>query len=413
MNATIEDGPAGPQWTAANNATPFVDWADDDAPITHPDGEYLDLRRQAGLRLWVRHVDGNARLLVQLHHACCDGIATLQFIGDLLSLYAAAAAGAEAVAALPELPPERLLDRGLVDAGAVGKPSLGATLRDVWVTGRVWRRILFRRCAVVAGAGTAPDRQVPSPLDAESPGQAGASQFERRTFLPFATHVLEREQTAGLKRAAKARGVTLNDLLLRDMFLAISNWSRAHGEGRLGACRINMPVYVRGRGAADISASNGIGFSFVTVDPDALAGRQALLDAVHLQTQQIKQWKLALYFLGGLAAATAWKRVVPWVLNRRKSLATVVVSYLGPALAQVALPRRDDHLVCGGAVLERIAGVPPVRPLTRASLVALEYAGRLTLALRCDAHLLSTARHPGAARHVRGARLDETVREAS
>jgi hypothetical protein len=37
-------------------------------------------------------------------------------------------------------------------------------------------------------------------------------------------------------------------------------------------------------------------------------------------------------------------------------------------------------------VLERIAGVPPLRKLTRAAAIVIEYAGETTLCLRCDPH---------------------------
>ncbi len=59
----------------------------------------------------------------------------------------------------------------------------------------------------------------------------------------------------------------------------------------------------------------------------------------------------------------------------------------GPLLStgcRPSLHARDAKLVSGNVTLERIAGVPPVRPLTRASMVLLEYAAKLTIALRTD-----------------------------
>jgi hypothetical protein len=40
--------------------------------------------------------------------------------------------------------------------------------------------------------------------------------------------------------------------------------------------------------------------------------------------------------------------------------------------------------VCGNVVLERVAGVPPIRPLTRSAMVVGEYAGEMIVIVRCD-----------------------------
>jgi hypothetical protein len=346
----------------------WLDWADDTRAIAGAGGEYLDLRSQPGFRAWARVGAADSRVVLQIHHACCDGIAVLGVLGDLLVLYAAAV-GRERAPKLPELPVERLRDRAVFDAGTT-KRSLASGLRDVAMTVWVWWRIVFGRCRALA-AGE---------------GQIETGPAQEYKFLPFEVRVLGRDASQRLKDTAVAHGVTLNDLLLRDMLLVARDWNRAHGQARGGPLRINVPVFVRGRLGRDIPASNGIGFAFVTADPDRFRDPDALLRDVYRQTQRIKQWKLALYFLGGLAAAARFPRLVRWVLGRKKPLATVVLSYLGPALAQLALPRRDGKLVSGNVVVERMAGVPPVRPLTRASMVVLEYAGELTLAVRTDVH---------------------------
>ena len=126
------------------------------APIGHPDGEFIDLTKQPGLRVWVRTSSAQeppeARLLIQLHHACCDGVSTLQFIGDLLAYYAAAQQGTDPQELLPELPLERLRDRAEVDTGGAGDATFLTGLRDLWVTSRVWGRVLLRRCAALGAA---------------------------------------------------------------------------------------------------------------------------------------------------------------------------------------------------------------------------------------------------------------------
>jgi hypothetical protein len=314
-------------------------------------------------------------LLIQLHHACCDGIATLQFIGDLLALYAEEQQGLAPGAILEELPTERLRDRAAVDVGTSSPTPWYAGLRDLWVTARVWGRLLLRTCCSLAP----PDRR-------DTRRDAETSRVSPREFLTFETHLLTAVQTLQLKKAAAARSVTPNDLLLRDAFVTIRQWNESAGMPHRGACRINMPVYVRSRNAPTIPASNGIGFAFVTITPKGRSD-DWILDEVHVQTQQIKHWKLALYFLGGLATAIKRPRLVRRVLDRKRPLATMVLSNLAQVLTTSPLPRlADGRLICGNVVLEHVAGVPPVRPLTSASMVVMEYAGRLAIALRCDTH---------------------------
>ncbi|MGD9721267.1 MAG: condensation domain-containing protein [Pirellulales bacterium] len=367
LNATVAEGPDGPRWIAGACPDPRLDWETTDAelPSAPQVSEHLDLRQRPGLRVWVRVGPGRSTVWLQMHHACCDGLAVLDFVGDLLVLYAAA--NTKGTADLPPLDPERLTERAAFDAGPPRRPSPAVAARDAWMMLYVWWRILVRRCAVLASAA-------PRPSAASDP-------------LSFQILVMPRAPSEQYKGVARARQVTVNDLLLRDMLLTVQTWNSAHGRRRTGLCRINMPVYVRDRKAAPIPASNGIGFGFVTVSPDKHAGPGPLLSAVHRETQRIKNWKQALYFLAGLAIGNRRPRLMKWALGRPRSLATVVLSYLGPALARTPLPRRDDgKLRCGNIVLEHIAGVPPVRPLTRASMVVLEYAGELTLGLRCDPH---------------------------
>ncbi len=160
---------------------------------------------------------------------------------------------------------------------------------------------------------------------------------------------------------------------------------------------MNVPVNVRGREGADIPASNRLGFAFVTVSPREFADREKLLRIIHAQTEQIKQWKLALYFLGGLGLATIIPGAVPASLRWKKSFATVVLSNIGRLMAQSRLPRSGDRLVCGNVVLENITGAPPIRRNTRAALIVGEYGGRTTISLRCEPRLFSAADTRGAA----------------
>src|SRR5262249_17001477 len=75
-------------WVPATNPSTAIDWRDDDSPVSCPRGARIDLTHEGGLRLWMRRGDdGRGVLTLQYHHACCDGIGALQFLGDVFDSY--------------------------------------------------------------------------------------------------------------------------------------------------------------------------------------------------------------------------------------------------------------------------------------------------------------------------------------
>jgi len=358
-------------WIAGPPTQPAVDWAEEATPIAHPGGEFIDLRSESGLRVWVRTGDNRSRVLFQFHHACCDGLAGLMVVQDFLSCYKQAAG--ETGVELRLLDPAELKRRDQLASAADAKPTLGVALRDSWVTLQVWRRILFKNPTVLA-----------------APAKA-SGETARREFLGFSTETLTVQETQQLNTLAASLGSTTNDVLIRDLFVTLREWNRRHVGQAGDRLRITIPVNVRRRDEAKMPAANRIGYGFVTGLLDGQASPQDRLAEVQLEMKQIKEWKLGLYFLGGLALGRGVPGVMPWMLRRERSFATAVLSNVGRFVADPANRRRDARWTCGPLVLNRVIGVPPVRRLTRAAIIALEYAGELTLALRCDPQLFDDA----------------------
>jgi hypothetical protein len=76
-----------PSWRYAPEMQPMLDWGGADTPMCYPATERIDLESEVGLRIWVRERNGVAKLTLQFHHSCCDGIGATQFIGDVLALH--------------------------------------------------------------------------------------------------------------------------------------------------------------------------------------------------------------------------------------------------------------------------------------------------------------------------------------
>src|SRR5262245_54061623 len=77
LSAIVADGPRGLEWVAGTGQSPEIDWADQSIAIAPPDGEFIDLRQSRGLRVWVRTSEAATRVVLQFHHACCDGLASI------------------------------------------------------------------------------------------------------------------------------------------------------------------------------------------------------------------------------------------------------------------------------------------------------------------------------------------------
>ncbi len=389
LRATV-DPAAGqmPRWVEASARRPQVDWSDADEPIAPAGGERIDLARQTGLRVFVRSGQDASRLLLQFHHACCDAVGALQFAEDLLVTYAALVGGTPDLGALRPLDPTRLALRG--DFGLTAA-HYRPTLRDVWITARTWARLLRDRPALVA----VPRDQQDAPA---------------LPYPGFCTQTLEPEDVRELRRISTSHGVTFNDVLLRDLFLTLQGWNEAHAEQGPRRFRINVPTNLRARPDQFMPAANVLSFAFLTRDSVDCRDPRELLRSIHAETTRIKQLRLGLYFVGGLRFGCHIPGLVRWSLRRKGSFATAVLSYVGRVFVRTRLPRQDGKLVCGNVVLQRVAGVPPVRPGTRASLAVILYGGSTSIHLRCDPHYFNAPQ----TQQLLGAYLDQirqTIRQ--
>jgi hypothetical protein len=365
LTAVIDSSGGRPAWLAEKRSRGVIDWADESVPMSHPTGDYIDLAAGGGLRVRVRTSPGRSRVLFHFHHACCDGLAGLQFVQEVLTAYKIAAGDASARQGLRELDSTLLCRRGELATDNDSKGSLKTACRDLYVTLRVWSEILFRAPAVLA-----------PPRDGVSPESV------QREILPYETETLSRSESARLHALAETLDVTTNDLLLRDLLLALGDWNRRHGGDSRRRVRINVPMSIRGKHDARMTAANRIGFGFVAAE--LVDDPRRLLETVSGQTRRMKQWKLGLYFLAGLSMACRLPAVLRWALRRNQSLATAVLSNVGRFVADRSHERPEDLWTCGELVLKHVTGVPPIRKLTRAAAIVIEYGGEIGLSLRCD-----------------------------
>ena len=362
-------------WQSAGEVAAYVDWDAAGAALRCPAGEAIDLSCEAGLRVWVRHDAGGASVVLQFHHACCDGLGALQFAGDLLAAYGIRTAPGDDRPELLPLDAGRLLARGQFEST---KPS--------WL-GRVARfgDSLREACAWCS--------RHPAPLNlppqsGDRPAAAGG------IFQVIRTEVLDRDELDSLRAAARRQEVTLNDLLLWAMFRTIVDWNARHGpvSGRM-CLRVAMPANLRSADDRATPAANRVTMSFLTRTSRECLDPAALLSGIRRETVQIKRTRRGLHLLKGLAAVRAVLGRLPKYFTDHRCLATVVVSNMGEVEKQFSarFPHADGRIVAGDLRLEEISGVPPLRLHTRAVLMVATYAGRMTLSVRCDPHTFDSA----------------------
>lgn len=377
-------------WLDGRGERPTLDWGQADKPIEPPEGEPIDIRRHAGLRVWVREDRGakRTRVVFQWHHAVSDGTGAFRFIGDLLALYDQSQGG-EKSKLLP-LNPTLLRERRSRMANAYSAGDRAGMLRAVW---RLLRGVFLRRAAPLA-----------------TPADRGGA-----TFPGFFVHTFTKEQTATLRRAADSASVMLNDLLVERMFQAMRDWNRRHGKPNpRRPLRVMMPADLRESPETEMPAANMVSYNFLSRQSTECERPAELLRGVANETDRIKHAHTGKQFIDAISAGEAVPWAVPWLLRRGWCLATTVFTNNGdPARRMNArLPREKGLLTAGGVVVERFSGVPPLRPRTHVVLAAMTYARQLTLSVRCDPNHYGDADAEAFLKLLRE-RLEETLAETA
>jgi hypothetical protein len=209
-------------------------------------------------------------------------------------------------------------------------------------------------------------------------------------------HEFTVEETVQLRQAALRRSVSLNDLLARDLFLALMHWRREQQLSDQDWLRMMVPMNLRSSKDYKLPAANFVGLVFLdrrgvdSEDPDQL------LASIHDEMALIKRNQLGLTFLFSLLVA----RWLPGGLRKQvhadRCTMSCVFTNVGKLLAYSPLPRRDGQLVVGDVQFESFQALVPVRPYNCTTFTAHQYARRLVLDLHYDPGVLT----PSQARRI-------------
>jgi len=332
-----------PRWLPPD-VSPAVIWH----PQTGDPWEAIDIGRASGARLVVIPVASDRhRVVMQVHHSACDGIAACEYFGDIWAAYAGVAAKA--------------FSAGRTAAGAAARAESSVTVGPLMEFARFRPTPLARRMAA------APERDA----------------LWRQP--PYETLRFDAAFTDRLKTAAGRQGVSVNDALVAAVMRAAVAWNDAAGRKRSDV-RVTMPVNLRAAGSRE-PARNAIGYAFLDRSLDGSGGFAPLAESINAATR----WVLGTGAAASFLAALAWLSRRPFLLKAVTRLpvccATAVFSYVGDASRRMrtGAPKVAGHDAPGDLVIEQCLGVPPLRPRTRAAVGGTIYAGGLALSCLCAA----------------------------
>lgn len=364
LRAVVKRSLRGYAWVPVSEPVLPVDWADDPA-APPPTPQWIDLSRQPGLRVWARVGGDRSTIAVQFHHACCDGVGALQFLGDLLAHYGILTCGESDPHPVPqELNPGLLWRRGeIIDRSRRDNPPR----RSVKGILQKYKRYVSRRTMMLASPGNS--------QPAESPPSI------------MQTQVLERCLCRSLQKIANEEGVRLNDLCLLEMFLTLRDWNEKQGGLDPDQwLRIGMPINMRTPDLAGLPACNMVSFMFLPRRPDACDDERELLASIREQTRRTLKERLGNWFLAIVRFARRIPGLLPLILRRRRPFATAILANVGEIEKHLGagFPERDGKLAAGNVLVERIEGVAPVREATRMAVSLGIWSGELVINMNCE-----------------------------
>jgi NRPS condensation-like uncharacterized protein len=371
LNARLSKGRHGWQWNASDVPLYPINWAGEDQPMEFPGSDLMDLTREGGVRMWVRTAPAKARIVVQYHHACCDGMAGVQLFGDLMAEYARLTTPENAPKLLA-LDPVLLASRGTF---GLTRPTFREWLGHASTTISESLRLVFRRAIPVA-APVGNDRSHGTPLP--HPG--------------LQIFWFDQAETEQLRKTAADVGATANELMMGHLFRTVVEWNRVRpNDSQRGWIRINVPTNLRRREDLAMPAANVMSFTFLDRRPSDCRDLRKLLDSIREEMLMIKNRRFGLYFIGQLALLSKIPGGMRMMVGGQRCFATAVLTNLGDLSrafsSTFAGPR--DKLVVGNLVLEALSGMPPLRPKTRVGIAIGAYAGRYMIGLQCDRHCFS------------------------
>lgn len=324
----------------------------------------IDLLQECGSRYWYGEREQGSRFLIQLHHACTDGVGLRRVLIDALTGYARAQQTSQADAGTSDEEPksakaEKIDIRLLKDRFDFSKSFSGPPSKPI----STWQRIKNAHYFHF---------QLPEPLIGKAnkgaPQPSGSAQDPCE---PLRHIVLDRDVSTQIIEKAKNRSIGVNDVALAVLFQTCAKWNSSRGDAKPNSrLRVLMPYDLRSRVDLRMPATNRLSFSFLGRKHKECDDLDALIDTIHREVKDIKDSRLQMDFLGALEAGSTKPGFFKWVLGKSNRMATSVLTYTGDVSRGMKryFPEEDGARLVGDARLKNILVAPPIRRNTNIAL---------------------------------------------
>ncbi len=341
----------------------------------------IDLQRECGSRYWYGATEQGWRLMIQFHHACCDGIGLRRVVLDTLSGYAQPIDGVLAAEETQSSSEPEACEEGATHE--VRPPSLSKEKPIRWES--LSMELLAERADYAKAYSTPPKRPLTAwqriknthyfhfclPTSLRGTPQDSGQLQTGSVQEPLRHARLSREQSERILERTRELQIGVNDLALALLFQTCSRWNEARGDcNRKSNIRLLMPFDLRSRVDLRMPATNRLSFSFLGRSVGQCADWETLLASVQEEVLAIKESRLPLEFLDALKLVANHSWLMKWVINRSRRMATVVLTYAGDTSrgTQRYFPEQDGTLRVGDTQLTDIYAAPPIREHTNISL---------------------------------------------
>lgn len=319
---------------------------------------HIDLEQEPGIRGQLNLCARSAKLWLQFHHSCSDGIGGIQILNELFHEYRerTSGSGATSLSEPRPFPTRRCAFENL--------SRLAKTKRLVRDSASIWNLLSRPLVSFRDDQADPPPRQpstTPSFLEARLPFQAA--------------------MMAGLKQQ-RPLAPTVNDVLLRDVYLALGDWmEQVPRRNRNPWIRISAATNLRNPSSEQLGCHNDVSLVFLDRRSHELRDHLELLSGISAEMAQIKKHKMGCAMLRGLN----WSRALPGgmavVRKLRSAYATAVVSNLGHAFPPHSAL---GSMTSGKLKVATLGFLVPIRQGTPVSFGVLTHASELTIGMQYD-----------------------------
>lgn len=342
------------QWLVPDEPQFIICWERAGEGQQLPKARRIDLCVEIGIRFYATNGGDRSVLVIHFHHACSDALGIMRFLRDLLRAC--------------HDPHAAVQSASLNQSNPAAVPSR----RNRWWPPSRMPKALWRAWQIA--------RRKPLSL---SSGELPHPDSALHEDYPTAVwETLESAETTGLARAAARQKVTFNDLLLRDLLLALAEW-RPGIAGQDGWVRILVPELTESARALPGSTPDAVSTLFLDIHPNSIRSPD-LLRTVH---REMMEKKLAgdgdLLRLGAALDRSLGGNLARHV-RANKCLFTTVFSNLG--IVPMDSPEPSQSLT-----LESVHGVHVVRPFSPVNFMVMTVAGRLSLTMSFDSRAIQRA----------------------